>query len=72
MKVTIRRFAVAAITIAALFGLGGAVAAADLKLGATFSLTGGTDDYGRAALMGLQLAVKEYNAKGGYQGKQWS
>jgi branched-chain amino acid transport system substrate-binding protein len=69
MNMTIRRFAVAAMSVVAIFCLGGAVAAADLKLGATFSLTGGTDDYGRAALMGLQLAVKEYNAKGGYQGK---
>src|SRR6266508_2235991 len=48
----------------------GPATAADLKLGATFSLTGGTDDYGKAALMGFQLAVDEYNAKGGYKGKK--
>jgi branched-chain amino acid transport system substrate-binding protein len=53
-----------------LFVTAGPAAAADLKLGATFSLTGGTDDYGKAALMGFQLAVEEYNAKGGYQGKK--
>jgi len=46
----------------------GPVQAADLKLGADFSLTGGTDDYGKAALMGFTLALKDYNAKGGYKG----
>jgi len=46
----------------------GPAPAADLKLGATFSLTGGTDDYGKGALMGFQLAVEEYNAKGGIMG----
>jgi branched-chain amino acid transport system substrate-binding protein len=44
--------------------------AAELRIGATFSLTGGTDDYGKAALMGLTLALDEYNAKGGYQGQK--
>jgi branched-chain amino acid transport system substrate-binding protein len=48
----------------------GPTPAADLKLGATFSLTGGTDDYGKAALMGLTLAVEEYNAKGGFKGQK--
>ena len=43
---------------------------ADLKLGFDFSLTGGTDDYGRAARMGAELALKEYNAKGGYKGQK--
>jgi branched-chain amino acid transport system substrate-binding protein len=44
--------------------------AADLKLGFDFSLTGGTDDYGKAAQMGALLALKEYNAKGGYKGQK--
>ena len=48
----------------------GGAAAVDLKIGFTFSLTGGTDDYGKAARMGAELALKEYNAKGGYQGKK--
>lgn len=48
----------------------GPAAGADLKIGATFSLTGGTDDYGKAALMGLTLALEEYNAKGGYKGQK--
>jgi branched-chain amino acid transport system substrate-binding protein len=43
---------------------------ADLKLGSTLSLTGGTDDYGKGALMGLTLAVEEYNARGGYKGQK--
>jgi branched-chain amino acid transport system substrate-binding protein len=57
------------LVLAAVLSSPGASLAAELKLGATFSLMGGTDDYGRAALMGLQLAVKEYNAKGGYKGQ---
>src|SRR5260370_5597161 len=51
-------------------GLGGPAPAAGLKLGSTLSLTGGTDDYGKGALMGLTLAVEEYNAKGGYKGQK--
>jgi branched-chain amino acid transport system substrate-binding protein len=63
------RIATLALALAALLGFTGAGLTAELKLGATLSLTGGTDDYGRAAHMGLQLAVKEYNAKGGYKGQ---
>ena len=48
----------------------GTSSAADLKLGMDFSLTGGTDDYGKAAQMGALLALKEYNAKGGYKGQK--
>ena len=48
----------------------GGAAAADLKIGFTFSLTGGTDDYGKAARMGAELALKEYNDKGGYKGQK--
>ena len=47
-----------------------ALAAAELKLGFTVSLTGGTDDFGRAARNGAELAMKEYNAAGGYKGKK--
>jgi branched-chain amino acid transport system substrate-binding protein len=50
-------------------GLGGHAAAADLKIGIDLSLTGGTDDYGKAARMGAELALKEYNDRGGYHGK---
>jgi branched-chain amino acid transport system substrate-binding protein len=56
---------------AALFlaaALGGPGQAADLKIGFTLSLTGGTDDYGKGARMGAELAIKEYNERGGYQG----
>ena len=49
--------------------IGGATAA-DLKIGFTLSLTGGTDDYGKAARMGAELALKEYNDKGGYKGQK--
>jgi len=48
----------------------GGAAAADLKIGFTFSLTGGTDDYGKAARMGAELALQEYNDKGGYKGQK--
>jgi branched-chain amino acid transport system substrate-binding protein len=58
-----------ALALAAFLAFADTGQAAELKLGATFSLTGGTDDYGRAALMGMQLAVKEYNSKGGYKGQ---
>ena len=49
--------------------IGGAVVA-DLKIGFTFSLTGGTDDAGKGARMGAELAVEEYNEKGGYKGQK--
>jgi branched-chain amino acid transport system substrate-binding protein len=58
------------LVVALVVGLGGPAPAADLKLGSTLSLTGGTDDYGKGALMGLTLAVEEYNAKGGYKGQK--
>ena len=45
-------------------------AAAELKIGFTFSLTGGTDDAGKGARMAAELAVEEYNEKGGYKGQK--
>lgn len=48
----------------------GSAAGADLKIGFTLSLTGGTDDYGKGARMGAELALKEYNDKGGYKGQK--
>src|SRR5215213_10014383 len=42
----------------------------DLKIGLEGSLTGGTADYGQGMVKGFQLAIQEYNAKGGYQSKQ--
>jgi branched-chain amino acid transport system substrate-binding protein len=48
----------------------GSAAGADLKIGFTFSLTGGTDDVGKGARMGAELALKEYNDKGGYKGQK--
>ena len=48
---------------------GAALAADPIKIGFSVSLTGGTDDYGKAAMMGFKLALKEYNAKGGYKGQ---
>jgi branched-chain amino acid transport system substrate-binding protein len=50
--------------------LGSTADAADLKIDFTLSLTGGTDDYGKGARMGAELALKEYNDKGGYQTKK--
>src|SRR5260370_30268394 len=58
------------LVVALVVGLGGPAPAADLKLGSTLSLTGGTDDYGKGALMGLTLPVEEYNAKGAYKGQK--
>jgi branched-chain amino acid transport system substrate-binding protein len=48
---------------------GAALAAEPIKIGFSVSLTGGTDDYGKASLMGFKLALKEYNARGGYKGQ---
>jgi branched-chain amino acid transport system substrate-binding protein len=42
----------------------------DLKIGFDTSLTGGTADLGEGHRKGFKLALKEYNAKGGYQGKK--
>src|ERR1700674_5524931 len=50
--------------------VGAPAVAAELKLGVDLSLTGGTDDYGKAARMGAMLALNEYNAKGGYKGQK--
>src|SRR5260370_25363710 len=58
------------LVVALLVGLGGPAPEAHRKLGSTLSLTGGTDDYGKGAIMGLTLAVEEYNAKGGYKGQK--
>lgn len=41
-----------------------------LKIGASFALTGDVAVYGKAANNGAQLAVKEFNEKGGVLGKQ--
>jgi len=63
---------IAASGVIAWFGLaaaGAALAAEPVKIGFSVSLTGGTDDYGKAAMMGFKLALKEYNAKGGYKGQ---
>ncbi|MBV9252280.1 MAG: ABC transporter substrate-binding protein [Acetobacteraceae bacterium] len=66
---TLRRaLLVCAFALAASFA--GASVAAELKLGVDLSLTGGTDDYGRAARMGAELALKEYNDNGGYKGQK--
>ncbi|MBV8524728.1 MAG: ABC transporter substrate-binding protein [Acetobacteraceae bacterium] len=51
-------------------GVGSPAISAELKIGLDFSLTGGTDDAGRAARMGAELALEEYNARGGYQGQK--
>jgi branched-chain amino acid transport system substrate-binding protein len=59
-----------AIILSLAFTFPESVAAADLKIGFTLSLTGGTDDYGKAARMGAQLALKEYNDEGGYKGQK--
>lgn len=42
----------------------------DLKVGFDTSLTGGTADLGEGQRKGFKLALKEYNARGGYKGKK--
>ena len=44
--------------------------ASDLKIGLNLSLTGGTDDAGKGARMGAELALAEYNERGGYKGQK--
>src|SRR5262249_55506167 len=48
-----------AIILSLAFAFAESAAGADLKIGFTLSLTGGTDDYGKAARMGAQHALKE-------------
>ncbi|WP_416341296.1 ABC transporter substrate-binding protein [Sporomusa sphaeroides] len=57
----------------ALAGCGGGTkqeAANEIKLGGNFELTGGVANYGKQAVNGIQLAIKEANASGGVLGKQ--
>lgn len=42
----------------------------DIKIGADFELTGGVANYGKQAVNGIQLALKQANANGGVLGKQ--
>src|ERR1700694_632238 len=72
MNIWLRRAALGLGTIglvlAAVFG--GAGGGGDPKVGFPFSLTGGTDDYGKGARMGAELAIREYNERGGYKGQK--
>lgn len=45
---------------------------ADIKVGASFELTGNVANYGKSILSGFNLAVDEVNAKGGVNGKKIS
>ena len=69
-QMTRRRFATIGAGLLLAFVTIGSAAAAELKIGFTLSLTGGTDDYGKGARMGAELALKEYNDKGGYKGQK--
>lgn len=57
----------------ALVGCGGGAkqeAANEIKIGGNFELTGGVANYGKQAVNGIQLAIKQANASGGVLGKQ--
>ncbi len=56
----------------ALAGCGGGAKqeANDIKIGGDFELTGGVANYGKQAVNGIQLAIKQANANGGVLGKQ--
>lgn len=59
------------LTVGLLTGCGGAKQDAnEIKIGADFELTGNVANYGKQALNGIQLAIKEANANGGVLGKQ--
>jgi branched-chain amino acid transport system substrate-binding protein len=64
------RLGVAAIGLLLASAFAGSAAGADLKIGFTLSLTGGTDDIGKAGRMGAEFALKEYNDRGGYKGQK--
>ncbi|MBQ9366052.1 MAG: ABC transporter substrate-binding protein [Schwartzia sp.] len=51
-------------------GGSGGKAAADIKVGANFEMTGNVANYGNATYEGLALAVEEVNAAGGVNGKK--
>ncbi|MDD4600145.1 MAG: ABC transporter substrate-binding protein [Negativicutes bacterium] len=42
----------------------------EIKIGGNFELTGGVANYGKQAVNGIQLAIKQANASGGVLGKQ--
>lgn len=57
----------------ALAGCGGGAkqeAANEIKIGGNFELTGSVANYGKQAVNGIQLAIKQANAAGGINGKQ--
>ncbi|MBP2636087.1 MAG: braC 1 [Firmicutes bacterium] len=57
----------------ALAGCGGGAkqeASNEIKIGGNFELTGGVANYGKQAVNGIQLAIKQANASGGVLGKQ--
>lgn len=57
----------------ALAGCGGGAKQAnsnEIKIGGNFELTGGVANYGKQAVNGIQLAIKQANANGGVLGKQ--
>jgi branched-chain amino acid transport system substrate-binding protein len=59
------------LTVGLLAGCGGAKQDAnEIKVGVDAELTGNVANYGKQALNGIQLAIKEANANGGVNGKQ--
>jgi len=66
----------AVVTASLLAGCGGGdkkaapADAKEIKIGASFELTGNVANYGRSCLEGLKLAVSETNKAGGINGKQ--
>ncbi len=45
-------------------------AAEDFKIGMAISLSGGTAKYGKASQRGVEMAIEDFNASGGYQGRK--
>jgi branched-chain amino acid transport system substrate-binding protein len=59
------------LSVSLLAGCGGAKQDAnEIKIGVDAELTGNVANYGKQALNGIQLAIKEANANGGVNGKQ--
>jgi branched-chain amino acid transport system substrate-binding protein len=70
MKKTYLLSSILIITMFIILGMGSVKQIPEIKLGATFPLTGEVASYGQKAKRGIEMAVIEQNAQGGLLGKQ--
>ena len=65
MKKTYLLSSILIITMFIILGMGSVKQIPEIKLGATFPLTGEVASYGQKAKRGIEMAVIEQNAQGG-------